>query len=90
MASQPDPELLRDKIGDFLAAQGYCEMMALSLSRSQYYKELLPSFAETQLVYINNTSNVQLDIMRPDMLFSGLEAVVHNQNRQQSRLKLFE
>ena len=42
------------------------------------------------MVFVNNTSNVQLDIMRPTMLFSGLEAVVNNQNRQQSDLKLFE
>ncbi|MCB0015782.1 MAG: hypothetical protein KDE34_27900, partial [Anaerolineales bacterium] len=39
---------------------------------------------------INNTSNVQLDIMRPDLLFSGLNAVLHNQNRQQVDVKLFE
>lgn len=90
VAPQPDPALLQDKIGDFLAAHGFCEMMALSLSRSMYYKETIDSFQEEQLVYINNTSNAQLDIMRPDMLFSGLEAIVHNQNRQQSRLKLFE
>ena len=43
-----------------------------------------------QLVYVNNTSNVHLDIMRPTMLFSGLEVVVHNQNRQQANLRLFE
>ena len=28
--------------------------------------------------------------MRPDMLVSGLETVLHNQNRQQNRLRLFE
>jgi len=90
IAPQPDPNLLQDKIGDYLAANGFNEMMALSLSRSQYYKEIFEELADSKLVYINNTSNVQLDIMRPDMLFSGLEAIVHNQNRQQSRLKLFE
>ena len=41
-------------------------------------------------MFVNNTSNVQLDVMRPDMLFSGLEALRHNQNRQQPDLKLFE
>ncbi|WP_282778722.1 phenylalanine--tRNA ligase subunit beta [Phaeodactylibacter xiamenensis] len=90
IAPQPDPNLLRDKIGDYLAANGFNEMMALSLSRSQYYKEIFEGLADNKLVYINNTSTVQLDIMRPDMLFSGLEAILHNQNRQQSRLKLFE
>jgi phenylalanyl-tRNA synthetase beta chain len=90
VAPQPDPNLLRDKIGDLLAGQGFYEMMALSLSRSQYYKEIYTALPEERLVYVNNTSTVQLDVMRPDMLFSGLEAVLHNQNRQQLRLKLFE
>ena len=45
---------------------------------------------EHELVWVNNTSNVHLDIMRPSMLFSSLEAVVRNQNRQQGDLKLFE
>ena len=43
-----------------------------------------------QLVYINNTSNAHLDVMRPTMLFGGLEAIVRNQNRQNSDLKLYE
>ncbi len=90
VAPQPDPNLLRDKVGDLLAANGFHEMMALSLSRSQYYEEIYQSLPKEKLVFINNTSTVQLDIMRPDMLFSGLEAIVHNQNRQQMRLKLFE
>lgn len=90
IAPQPDPSLLRDKVGDYLAANGFHEMMALSLSKSLYYKDLFHGLEDGQLVYINNTSTVQLNIMRPDMLFSGLEAVVHNQNRQQQRLRLFE
>ncbi|MCB9272597.1 MAG: phenylalanine--tRNA ligase subunit beta [Lewinellaceae bacterium] len=87
---QPDPNELRKTIGDYLAANGFHEMMALSLSQSRYYKSVISGTADEELVYINNTSNVQLDIMRPDMLISGLEALVHNQNRQQTGLKLFE
>jgi phenylalanyl-tRNA synthetase beta chain len=41
-------------------------------------------------VYINNTSNQQLDLMRPTMLMGGLEAILHNQNRQVSDISLFE
>jgi len=85
----PQPGDVRNAIGDYLAANGFCEMMALSLSQSAYYNEVLPK-ENTSLVFVNNTSNVQLDIMRPTMLFSGLEAIVQNQNRQQADLKLFE
>ncbi len=85
----PAPGQLSNTIGDFLAANGFHEIMALSLSQSAYYDEILPE-ALTEAVLVNNTSSVQLNIMRPDMLFSGLEAVVHNQNHQQLNLKLFE
>lgn len=90
IAPRPDPDELRNIVGNYLAANGCHEMMALSLSESRYYKNLYKSIPEEALVYINNTSNAQLDIMRPDMLFSGLAAVLHNQNRQQVNLKLFE
>lgn len=90
VSPKPDPVVIRNKVSDFLSANGFNEMMALSLSQSKYYRELLPSIKPEALVYINNTSNVHLDIMRPEMLFSGLEAVVHNQNRQVQDVKLYE
>lgn len=85
----PDPQRIRNTAANYLAANGYNEMMALSLTRSRYFKEILPREPET-LVWINNTSTVELDVMRPTMLFSGLEAIVRNQNRQNADLKLFE
>ncbi|MBI1226358.1 MAG: phenylalanine--tRNA ligase subunit beta [Bacteroidetes bacterium] len=88
-SEKPDPNSVRNTIADYLAANGFNETMSLSLSKSALYKEILPK-EDHELVFVNNTSNVELDIMRPTMLFSGLEAVVNNQNRQQSDLKLFE
>jgi phenylalanyl-tRNA synthetase beta chain len=89
-APKPDPFKMKNAAADFLSAAGFHEMMALSLTESRYYKDFLPAFAEEELVFIQNTSNVNLDIMRPDMLFSALEATLHNQNRQQHVVKLFE
>jgi phenylalanyl-tRNA synthetase beta chain len=86
----PDPAESRNLVAEHLVANGFCEMMALSLSESRYYQEYLPAFSEEELVFINNTSNAQLDVMRPIMLFSGLEAIAYNQNRQHMHLKLFE
>ncbi|MCC6724713.1 MAG: phenylalanine--tRNA ligase subunit beta [Saprospiraceae bacterium] len=88
-SEKPDPNSVRNTIADYLAANGFNETMSLSLSKSAFYKEILPK-EESELVFVNNTSNVELDIMRPTMLFSALEAVVNNQNRQQNDLKLFE
>lgn len=87
---QPDPILIRDRVSDMLVGNGFFEMQALSLSESRYYKETFTHVPAEELVYVNNTSNVHLDIMRPTMLVSGLEAILHNQNRKQSDLKLFE
>ncbi len=85
----PNDATLRQAVSELLAANGFYEMMGLSLSQSRYYQELMP-VPEQQLVYIQNTSNAQLDVMRPTMLFSALEAVQHNLNRQRSDLRLFE
>lgn len=86
---QPDPVVVRNSCGNLLIANGFYEMMAVSLTKSSYFKTILP-VPEEELVYLNNTSNRDLDIMRPSMLFSGLEAIVYNQNRQQNNLRLFE
>lgn len=89
-APKPDGHALRNAVGDFLSAAGFHEMMALSLSESRYYRELWPHVEDDALVYIQNTSRSNLDIMRPTMVMSALEVARHNQNRQQNNLKLFE
>ncbi len=84
-----DASAVRKQIGAMLVGSGFSEAMALSLSQSRYYQDVLP-MKEEKLVFINNTSNIHLDIMRPDMLLSSLETVVNNLNRQNLDLKLFE
>ena len=90
LSKNPDPNQITNNIGDLLAARGFHEMMALSLSESRYYTELEAVIPAEELVFINNTSNVHLDVMRPHMVFSGLEAILRNQNRQENDLRLFE
>ena len=90
VAPQPDPNYIRELTGDLLAANGFYEMMALSLDESRFYGEAKEGEFLEGLVYINNTSNVHLDVMRPGMLQSALGTVAHNLNRQQNDLRLFE
>lgn len=90
IAPKPDPNEIKSIVASLLVGNGFHEMMAVSLTESRYIENVSIGVEPHQLVYINNTSNVHLDIMRPSMLISGLEAVVHNQNRQQGDLKLFE
>lgn len=89
---RPDPEAVRNIVADFLAANGFNECMSMSLTNSAYHTgegALLP-FPKEKLVYVHNTANQGLDCMRPAMLFSGLETIRHNQNRQNPDLRLFE
>lgn len=88
-APTPNPFKVKNLLAELLTSVGFNEMMATSMTRSQYYKDHWPQ-EEESLVYVNNTSNQHLDLMRPSMLFSGLETIVHNQNRQQQDLKLYE
>ena len=80
---------IRNYLADYLTNQGFFEAMSLSLSESEKYVKLL-GYDEKELVFINNTSNVNLNIMRPEMLLSGLENIKFNQNRQNKDLNLYE
>ena len=85
----PSAHFTRNRVADYLAANGYMEAMSLSLSPSKYYDQW--AHAEVgELVYINNTSNIQLDAMRASMVPGALENVAYNLNRQAQRIQLFE
>jgi phenylalanyl-tRNA synthetase beta chain len=89
---RPNPDAVRNFAADFLAANGFQECMNLSLANSDWFtgdKAILP-FENAQLVYVHNTANQGLDCLRPTMLFSALETIRHNQNRQNADLRLFE
>ncbi len=83
------PLKVKEELSSILVASGFNEMMAVSLSRSSYYENILPR-DKSELIFVNNTSNRDFDVMRPDMIFSALEAVAYNQNRQNQDLRLFE
>lgn len=81
-------QALRESTAQLLTDLGFNEMMGMSLMETRLLKSSNQNMEE--LVYINNTSNVNLDAMRPDVLRSGLLSVMYNQNRQQTDIKLYE
>lgn len=87
--AKPDPIFIGQHIRTLLSTRGYSECMNLSLDQSVRYQKRMPWLAE-QLIRIHNTSNVHLDCMRADMLPNMLDTIVHNLNRQQTDLRLFE
>lgn len=78
-------------IADLLVGKGYFEMMTNSLTSSQYVEENGgEALSNSNSVRMLNPLSTDLDVMRQSMIFQGLAAVVHNRNRQNSDLKLFE
>ena len=77
---------LENKIGQFLSSNGYSEIMSTSLTKEIYYEnENL-----TSLVKMLNPLSSDLNVLRQNLLFSGLEAIQYNLNRKNSELKVFE
>ncbi|WP_422103966.1 phenylalanine--tRNA ligase subunit beta [Winogradskyella sp.] len=80
---------LQNVIGHQLAAQGFYEIMANSLTTPKYVALSEDLKADHNVQILNPLSN-DLEVMRQSLLFSGLEAVSHNINRKRHDLKLFE
>ena len=87
--NQSAPHQAKDKIASLLAANGYHEIYTNSLTKSAY-AELTNVLDNQQNVTISNPLSETLDVLRQTLLFGGLEVIVHNVNRKQSDLKLFE
>jgi phenylalanyl-tRNA synthetase beta chain len=69
---------------NLLVGFGFHEMMGLSLTKESYYAEGTP------LVKVLNPLSADLNVMRYNLLFGGLESLAYNINRKQADLKLFE
>ncbi|MBC7885535.1 MAG: phenylalanine--tRNA ligase subunit beta, partial [Saprospiraceae bacterium] len=86
---KPNKHRIKEIISDHLSASGYNEIMGLSLIESKNYDGL--NIADKNaFVFINNTSNIHLDIMRPEMMVSGLVTILYNLNRQQNNVSVYE
>ena len=86
---KPDPERVRTMASEFMAANGFMEMMNNSLTKSDYYAQL-KTYPQDNCVMIVNPLSSDLNCMRQTLLLNGLEVVAYNINRQQTDLKLFE
>ncbi|MBU3822814.1 phenylalanine--tRNA ligase subunit beta [Flavobacteriaceae bacterium XHP0103] len=87
--SRFDDHKVQNVAGNQLAAQGFFEIMANSLT-SPSYVNLSDQLKEEHNVNILNPLSNDLSALRQSLLFSGLEAVSYNINRKRNDLKLFE
>ena len=89
LASFPelDADKLRAKISDMLVGEGFYEIITNSLTKPEYAQSL---GQEATSVPMLNPLSEELSVMRQSLLFSGMEVIAHNVNRQQKNLKFFE
>jgi phenylalanyl-tRNA synthetase beta chain len=86
---KPDPEAVRNAVSNFLAANGYVEIMNNSLTKADYYTGLQTFPAERCATIVNPLSQ-DLNVMRQTLILGGLEVIAYNLNRQISSLRTFE
>lgn len=100
---KPDTEKVRNTISDLLCGMGFTEIMSNSLTNPDYLSLVSSSNSSPEgtgearernsregAVTLLNPLSPELSILRPILLFSGLEAIAYNQNRKNADLKLFE
>lgn len=87
--NRPDPEELTERMGGFLVAQGFREILNNSLTR-EVYSALLPADEGSKPVALLNPLSSDLANMRHSMLPAGLESMVYNINRKRKDLRFFE
>ncbi len=80
---------LRKKLSESLVAKGLNEIVNLSLTSSKTCLQT-KLWEESSFIYIHNTSNSHLDIMKPNLVIGGLESIQYNVNRQNTDLAFFE
>jgi len=79
-------EILKNRLANFLVGQGFYEIMTNSITNAAYYEE----HELAQAVKMLNSLSAELNIMRPSMLETGLEAIAYNLNRKNNNLKFFD
>lgn len=88
-SEHPDPEAVRNNLSNFLAANGFNEIMNNSLTKGDYYSKL-ESFPAERCVKIMNPLSSDLNVMRQSLIPGALEVIAYNVNRQRTCMKLFE
>lgn len=83
-----NPEQIYEQVANDLASIGYAEILTNPLSKSKLIEKFEP--AKEKWVNLLSSINVELDVLRNNMLFSVLETVSYNNNHKNSNLRLFE
>ncbi|GAB4111718.1 MAG: phenylalanine--tRNA ligase subunit beta [Thermoflexibacter sp.] len=84
-----DEDKIKWNLTQMLAASGLNQIMTNSFTKASHW-ENMESFKSEQNVEMLNPLSSDLAVMRRSLVFTGLDTVIHNINRRQKDLKLFE
>jgi len=77
---------LKEKLTGQLCGMGFQEIFTNSITNAQFYtQEVL-----NQSVIMMNSLSAELNMLRPDMIQSGLQVISHNLNHKNNDLRFFE
>lgn len=85
-----DPDRFRRILSELLCGQGFQEILTNSLTSEQYHSKNKFSLPEGEQIQILNKLSEEQGALRQTLLFTGLESVAWNINRQETDLKFFE
>ena len=88
-SEKPDLNQVRNLVAEMLTSQGFNEIWSNSLTKAANY-EGLKNYGENQTVKLLNPLSSDLNGMRQNLLFGGLECIAFNANRQNKNLRLYE
>ena len=80
---------LQDLVSEQLVGCGFNEILNNSLTRAAYY-DGLECCPPEKLVHVINPLSADLNVLRENLVFGGLESLSHNIRRQSADLRFFE
>lgn len=84
-----DSNKTQKSITELLVSNGFYEILTNSLTKPAYAEQAADLDEKHSVVILNKLSE-DLGVMRQSMLYSGMEVALHNINRRQTNLRLFE
>ena len=82
-SKKPNPNKIQNVVGDYLANNGFVEIMNNSLTKAEYYEDNADFDSKNNVVLLNPLSK-ELNVMRQTLLYSGLECIVYKINHKTS------
>lgn len=78
----------REKISSALSGRGFAEIMNNSLTKPKYFDG--NGYSDENSIKMLNALSKDLEAMRQDLLFGGLEVMAYNLNRQRADIRMYE